>query len=71
MSRASELMYAVAKAINGPHYEEPGQDLNHERDIEWAALSVQDKRRALQRARMAIEQYKSGSTVAIGLRRPI
>jgi hypothetical protein len=70
MSKASKLMYAVAKAINGPQYAET-YDLNGERDQAWNAIDVRTKRERLQQARAAIAQFESGVTDAIGLTRPV
>lgn len=72
MSNASNLLYAVAKAMNGPHYADQCADgLDAERDRRWLDLSVQDKRALLQKARVAIAQYVSGGARAVALTRPL
>ena len=70
MSKFSEMVYAIAKAINGPHYEDIPGDLEKRRTEHWLATTVQEKRMLLQRARAAAAQMESGRTKAIPLERP-
>lgn len=74
MSKSGEILYAIAKAINGPHYAGmPGDpiDLDEARDRRWAGLSVQQKRDMLQKARAALAQAESRGTRAVALQRPL
>lgn len=73
MSKFGEIIYAVAKAINGPHYAmQPGDpiDLDEARNRRWLALSVQQKREMLQKARAAFAQIEANTTRAIPLEKP-
>ena len=70
MSNRGEFIYAVAKAINGPHYDDGINNLDAQRNERWAAASVEHKRRLLQQARAAIAQIESGGKRAVALEKP-
>ncbi len=73
MANRGGLLYMVAQAMNGPHYLDElkdGRNMQMARLDNWYATDVQEKRRLLQRARIAIAQVEAGMVPAI-LQRPI
>lgn len=70
MSKGGQFIYAIAKAINGPHYAEGLEDLDRERNRRWNETPIQQKRDLLQKARAAQAQMEANTTRAVALHKP-
>ena len=73
MANRGGLLYMVAQAMNGPHYldELKGpENMQMARVAKWYATDVQEKRRLLALARIAIAQVETGKNAPAIMQRP-